>query len=135
MPTSILLVEDSAGIRDALTQILRVEGYRVEGVRNGTEALKRLQSGKRFSVILVDLNMPGMDGATFLQEVKKVPAWSSIPAVLMSADARRDGIPADGFVDKPIDLPKLFSILERFTARRDRNSETAEDADASRAGQ
>jgi CheY-like chemotaxis protein len=67
-PTTILVVEDDAGIRTALVSGLELSGYRVLAAGNGREALQRLD-GLVPALIILDLHMPGMDGVTFAQEL------------------------------------------------------------------
>lgn len=120
MPTNILLVEDTPGIRDALAQILRQEGYQVATARDGEEALRLLRAGTPVSVILFDLFMPNLDGSGLIAELKKNPQWAAIPTVLMSADsailAKESKYGVDAYLDKPIKLDALFSVLSRFRA-------------------
>src|SRR6185436_12323698 len=88
---NILLVEDDFDVRDALIPILEYEGHRVVGAASGQEALDRLRSGAKPSLILLDLMMPGMSGMEFRAEQLRDPALASIPVVVVSADpaARR----------------------------------------------
>jgi len=115
MPTNVLLVEDTEGIRRALAEILRLEGYEVTIAIDGDEALKKLRSGTKASVILLDMIMPRMDGAALVGELKKNPEWAAIPTIVMSArDGAQAPMPADAFLSKPINLDALFSLLERY---------------------
>ena len=84
-PVSVLLVEDDLPIRDSLGEALAEEGFDVSTAGNGAEALERLRSGRRPSVIVLDLMMPVMDGWDFRQEQLGDPALRDIPVVIVSA--------------------------------------------------
>jgi CheY-like chemotaxis protein len=112
---SILVVEDRADTRDALRFLLQVEGYRVSVAANGREALNYLHNAEPPFVILLDLNMPVMDGWQFRQEQRLDPDLAAIPVILLSAD---DHLPqtaaalgAAGYFPKPIPFDAL---LERI---------------------
>ena len=114
---SILIVEDDADIRDALTQILEFEGYRVMGVSNGLEALEYLRGTKSPGLILLDLMMPVMDGWQFRSEQQKDEHLSGIPVIVVSADGRvyqkSAAIGAAGYLKKPVELELLLETVQR----------------------
>lgn len=68
MSAQILIVDDDAGSRNALANLLRDEGYRVEAVAGGTEAMDHLHRSPAPKLIVLDLMMPGMDGWDFRHE-------------------------------------------------------------------
>lgn len=114
----VLVVEDTAEIREILEELLLAEGYDVETAENGQHALDRLRNGA-FDLILLDLMMPVMDGLELLTHLRGL---RSPPAVVaMSAferfrdDAQRLG--ADGFLVKPVDVDLLLQAVDR-TIRR-----------------
>ena len=82
---SILIVEDDSDLREALSEVLRDEGYSVESAADGREALDRLRRDLRPSLILLDLTMPVMNGWQFRAEQRRDPALSEIPVVVLSA--------------------------------------------------
>ena len=115
---SILVVDDDPDIRDSLTEVLGEEGYRVQGARNGREALEVLQTHTRPSLILLDMMMPEMDGWSFREEQRKDPDLASIPVVILSAHGNvRDAALALGAADylrKPLSIDSLLEIAERY---------------------
>lgn len=115
--SSILIVEDDYDIRVTLAEILEGEGYAVNGVSNGAEALAFLQTHPHPCLILLDLMMPVMNGWQFRIEQKQNPDLRTIPVVVISADSNiRDkaaSIEASGFVSKPIDLDELLSQVKK----------------------
>ena len=70
--SGILIVDDDPDIRDSLKEVLEDEGYEVNGVANGREALDYLRKSPRPCVILLDLMMPVMDGWQFRKEQKQI---------------------------------------------------------------
>src|SRR6185295_1432454 len=108
--TRLLLVEDDAGIRATLGELLADEGLVVTTAANGRLALHELRTAAPPDVIVLDLMMPVMDGWEFRVEQRGDPALADIPLVAMSADlsAKARAIAADGYVRKPIDFPGLL---------------------------
>ena len=115
--SNILLVEDDFDMRDALIPILEYEGHRVVGAANGREALERLRTGPKPSLILLDLMMPVMNGAEFRAEQLRDPALASIPVVVVSADpaarSKAKVMGAVACVEKPLDIDKLLSEVRQ----------------------
>ncbi|MBI3864110.1 MAG: response regulator [Planctomycetia bacterium] len=81
---SILVVEDDSNARSLMTRILKGDGWSVTEAENGRSALAALPNSIP-ALILLDLMMPEMDGFTFLRELRKEPAWRSIPVVIVTA--------------------------------------------------
>jgi CheY-like chemotaxis protein len=114
---SILIVDDDADIREALTDVLTDHGYRVESVRNGREALDHLRHGARPRLILLDAMMPVMDGLTFRREQLVDPDLKELPVLMISAGSRAKVDAQDlgfvGVMSKPIDLDRLLEVISR----------------------
>jgi len=114
---TVLIVEDDNDISDVLTQILQYEGYAVNTVGNGLEALEFLRKSEPPGLILLDLMMPVMDGWQFRAEQQKDPELAKIPVVIVSADGRvyqkATSIGAAGYLKKPIELETLLDIVAR----------------------
>lgn len=81
---NVLVVDDEASAVDLLTQILQEEGYHVNGVYNGKEALHVLET-KPQDIILLDLLMPEMDGFEVIQKIKTNQDWCNIPIIVVTA--------------------------------------------------
>ena len=110
----VLVVEDEAGIRDALAAALVDEGYEVRAAGDGRAALAVLR-GWLPHVILLDLMMPVMDGWTFREEQRRT--GSTVPVVLLSAAGRLDeherSLGAAATITKPFDIDRVISTIER----------------------
>lgn len=83
--TRVLLVDDSPFFRGMLTPVLTVAGYKVVTADSPDAALQLREEGQQFSIIISDIEMPGMDGFQFAEEVKKSGAWQNVPMVALSS--------------------------------------------------
>ena len=111
----ILVVEDDPDIRGSLRDVLEDEGYRVVTACDGLDALRALDEIARPCLILLDLMMPVMDGAEFLDHMRRRRELSDVKVMVVSAwpDAA-SSIEATGFVSKPIDLEALLEKVARY---------------------
>lgn len=116
MPATLLLVEDDSGIRESVAECLDAEGYRVQSTSNGEEALAWLRAGGRADLVVLDLVMPVLNGAEFLDALRADPALRTVPVVLMTAAMPAPGMPvphADGYLPKPFELADLLDAVAR----------------------
>jgi two-component system, cell cycle response regulator DivK len=116
---TILYVEDNLDNRTLVRRILMAEGYTLIEAMNATQALDILQT-TRPNLILMDINMPDMDGYSLTAKIKKTPGLESIPIVAMTANVMRGDrersleAGCDGYIQKPIDIDKLPDQVEHF---------------------
>ena len=114
---TIMLVEDDPSTRALIQTWLDTEGYGVRTASNGREALTLLQE-EAPSVMVVDLNMPVMDGAELRRQQLRIPSLSSIPFILVSAadDAARIAIELgiDEVILKPFDADRLLDVVATY---------------------
>ncbi len=82
---TLLFVDDSAFFRNMLTPVLRAAGYDVTAVGSGADALSLLKSGRRFDVLVTDLDMPGMSGFELAQAVRGEARLADMPIIALSA--------------------------------------------------
>jgi CheY-like chemotaxis protein len=80
---TILIVDDEADCRRPLAALLKHEGYEITEARDGLEGLQRL-SEKKIDLVLLDMLMPGVDGITMLQALRKQPQFQSLPVLLVT---------------------------------------------------
>lgn len=109
----IMVVDDDPHVREALTDFLGDEGFRVRDAVNGADALAQLASGRqRPALLILDLAMPVMDGYEFLQQLEAETDGSAFPIVILSANIDRDGLPARIVqLRKPIDSQALVGAI------------------------
>jgi DNA-binding response OmpR family regulator len=112
-----MIVEDDRDIRETLGDVLEQEGYEVELASNGADALAVLHDATA-DVIVLDLMMPGMDGAEFRTRQLAEPALASIPVVLLSASSSADAMGAHlgaaASFAKPMRLDDFLATIERL---------------------
>ena len=117
---TILLVEDDADSREAMTALLEGCGYAVTSATNGHEALELLRTAPRPGLILLDLMMPGMNGFQFREEQIKDPEAAAVPVILTSAHGKLQhetaALGVAGYLEKPIDVQRLLDTVERYCA-------------------
>jgi type II secretory ATPase GspE/PulE/Tfp pilus assembly ATPase PilB-like protein/CheY-like chemotaxis protein len=118
----VLLVEDEEQLRRVMKDLLQREGYRVAEARDGIQALDEVD---RFApdVIILDLNLPGLDGYGVLAQLRSRPATREIPVMVLTAKGDEDNevrvfeLGADDFVTKPFRARSLTARLEAVLGR------------------
>ncbi len=121
---SILVAEDTPANQKVIRAILEKRGHQVQIANNGREAVDRIKQ-RTFDVILMDVQMPTMDGLQATQLIRQLskPAQAEIPIVAMTAHARREdrrkclAAGMDAYVAKPIDAGKLVHLVESVKRR------------------
>lgn len=111
---SVLVVEDEQDTRDLLALVVSRAGYSVRTAENGQEALDMLQT-IRPSLILLDVQMPVMDGAEFRQAMRRDRSLLSIPTVVLTGAAVEPmlDIAVDEALRKPVKSADLLAIVRR----------------------
>ena len=92
MSCNVLIVDDSAVLRTAIRKVVRLAGVeddRIHEAANGKEALELLETDW-IDLVLLDLNMPVMDGETFARELRKNPDLADVAVVVVSTESNRD---------------------------------------------
>ena len=119
----VLLVEDNDLNQHVATELLQETGVRVTVAENGRECLERLEDGP-VDLILMDIQMPVMDGYAATSAIRKDPRWASLPVVAMTANAmaadRQSAIAVgmDDHLAKPVNIAQLHAILSRWLRPR-----------------
>jgi len=121
--TTVLIVEDDSNLNLALVETLQAYGYATLSAYHGREALDLLHQ-QLPDVIVCDVNMPVMDGYTFLQHTRAEPAWRLLPFIFLTAhttteDQRRaKAIGIEDYLSKPTDARDLVAAIENALKRR-----------------
>ena len=119
----VMLVEDNEVNQLVARKILKKAGLEVKVANNGQESLDILNSGETFDLVLMDIQMPVMDGLTATAEIRQNPKFADLPIVAMTAHAMaqdREKSLASGMNDhivKPLDLTELFRCLAKWIKR------------------
>ncbi|HKX41317.1 MAG TPA: ATP-binding protein [Burkholderiaceae bacterium] len=126
----VLLVEDNDVNREIATTLLDRAGIVVSVACDGRQALEMLACG-RFDAVLMDCQMPVMDGYEATRQLRLQPQWRELPVIAMTANALvgdRDDVLAAGMNDhiaKPINVEEMFATLARWIRPADARSEVA----------
>ena len=122
MPTTkprILYIEDNAGNRTLVKRVLEHEGFIVFEAADGLTGLE-LATAERPDLILMDINLPGVDGYTMTRRIKATPGLEKIKIIALTANVmvgdREKTLEAgcEGYLQKPIDVDLLPEQIERF---------------------
>lgn len=115
----ILIVDDAITMRQLVAATLKSAGYDVVDARDGVDALKKLDTG-RFNLIVSDVNMPNMDGITFLKEVKKNATHKFTPVIMLTTESQA-GIKEEGrlagakaWIVKPFKPNDLLAVVKKI---------------------
>lgn len=114
--TKVLLVEDTEDNRSMMRRLLELCGYVVVEAVNGEDAV-RVAEAESPEVILMDLSLPITDGLAATRRIRKLPGFSDVPIIAVSAhdtaDFHQDALAAgcDAYLTKPIDFAELENVL------------------------
>ena len=113
----ILIVDDDMRNVYALSNILEDKGLFVTATTNGSECLDRLAKDPNFSLVLMDIMMPVMDGCETMKQIRKMPRFAKLPIIALTAKAMKGDrsmcieAGASDYLAKPVEVDKLFSML------------------------
>lgn len=119
MKKTIMIVDDSASIRQVVGLTLKGAGYDVIEASDGKDALSKL-NGVKINLLITDVNMPNMDGITLVREAKKLPAYKFTPMMMLtteaSADRKNEGkdAGAKAWLTKPFQPPMLLDAVSKL---------------------
>ena len=119
----ILHIEDNPDSRLLVRRILQADGFTVLEASNAEQALELLRD-QIPNLIIMDINMPEVDGYTLTKKLKAMPELSRVPIIAMTAYALRGdrerslAAGCDGYIQKPLNIDQLIREVERFLPRR-----------------
>jgi two-component system chemotaxis response regulator CheY len=119
MAKTVMVVDDSASIRQVVGIALRGAGYEVIDGVDGRDALSKLD-GRRINLIISDVNMPNMDGITFVREAKKLPAYRFTPIIMLTTEsaagkkAEGQAAGAKAWVVKPFQPNQMLAAVSKL---------------------
>jgi two-component system chemotaxis response regulator CheY len=119
MAKTILIVDDSTTLRQVVSIALKGAGYDVLEASDGMDALAKL-TGQKVHLIISDVNMPNMDGITFVSEVKKLPAYKFTPVIMLTTEAGEDkkaagqAAGAKAWVIKPFKPEQMLNAVSKL---------------------
>lgn len=119
MSKTILIVDDSLSIRQLVKAALTTQGYAVIDACDGVDALNKL-SGQKVNLVISDVNMPNMDGITFLKELKNKTEHKFTPVIMLTTEnqeaKKKEGqaAGAKAWIVKPFQPPQLLAAVEKL---------------------
>ncbi|MHB1669665.1 MAG: response regulator [Thiomonas sp.] len=121
MAKTILIVDDSASLRQVVNIALASAGYEVIEACDGVDALTKLD-GRKIHLIISDVNMPNMDGITLVKEVKQKPDYKFTPIIMLTTENQEDkkaqgqAAGARAWVVKPFQPAQMLAAVSKLIA-------------------
>ena len=122
-PVMILYVEDNYDNRVLIRRVLEAEGYQMCEASTANDAFLQIEKNHP-DLILMDINMPEMDGYTLTSKIKETPEYQKIPVIAVTANVMRGDkerslkAGCDGYIQKPIAIDILTEQIERYRQRK-----------------
>ena len=118
MAKTIMIIDDSTSLRQVVRIALSQAGYEILEASDGRDALSRLK-GQRIHLVICDVNMPNMDGITFLRSLRNLPDYKFTPMLMLTtesaADKKAEGkaAGATGWLVKPFNPEQLVATVQK----------------------
>jgi two-component system chemotaxis response regulator CheY len=119
MAKTVMIVDDSASLRQVVGITLKTAGYEVFEGCDGKDALSKL-NGRKVHLIISDVNMPNMDGISFVKAVKQLPEYKFTPVIMLTTEAQEDrkmegkAAGARAWMVKPFKPEQLLGAVEKL---------------------
>ncbi|TVV43369.1 MULTISPECIES: response regulator [unclassified Thalassolituus] len=119
MAKTIMIVDDSASIRQVVGMTLRGAGFEVIEACDGKDALSKL-SGQKIHLVVSDVNMPNMDGISFVTELKKNAAYRFTPVIMLTTEGAEDkkaagkAAGAKAWIIKPFKADQMLTAVNKL---------------------
>ncbi len=119
MSKSIMIVDDSASLRQVVSIALTGAGYEVVEACDGKDALAKLD-GRKLHLIISDVNMPNMDGISFVKAAKELPAYKFTPIIMLTTEAGENmkqqgqAAGAKAWVVKPFQPAQMLTAVSKL---------------------
>lgn len=119
MAKTILIVDDSTSLRQVVSIALKGAGYDTIEACDGRDALGKLD-GRKIHLVISDVNMPNMDGITFVKEMKSIPSYKFTPVIMLTTEAGADkkaegqAAGAKAWVVKPFQPEQMIAAVSKL---------------------
>lgn len=119
MSKRIMVVDDSASLRQVVSIALKGVGYETIEACDGKDALKKLD-GKKIHLVISDVNMPNMDGITFVKELKNNPSYKFTPVIMLTTESQEEkksegkAAGAKAWVVKPFQPQQMLDAVSKL---------------------
>jgi two-component system, chemotaxis family, chemotaxis protein CheY len=118
MKKRILVVDDSVSVRQMICFTLTTAGFDTDEAGDGSQGLSKAQKGL-YNMVFTDQNMPTMDGLTLIRSLRALPAYKSVPILMLTTEAGDEmkakgrAAGATGWLVKPFDPQKLLDVVKK----------------------
>ena len=119
MPKTVMIVDDSVSLRQVVSIALKGAGYDVLEACDGQEALSKL-TGQKVHLVISDVNMPNMDGISFVKNLKQLPEYKFTPVIMLTTESQ-EGKKAEGqaagakaWVVKPFQPAQMLAAVSKL---------------------
>ncbi len=119
MAKKVLVVDDSAAIRQSITYVLQQGGYEVLEAKDGMDGLTALASMDVTDLIITDVNMPNLDGISFIRKVRENAKYKFTPIIVLTTESQGSKMNegkeagATGWIVKPFSAEKLLGVVKK----------------------
>lgn len=119
MAKKVLVVDDSAAIRQSITYVLQQGGYDVVEAKDGMDGLTVLQGMDATDLIITDVNMPNLDGIAFIRKVREIAKFKFTPIIVLTTESQGSKMNegkeagATGWIVKPFSAEKLLGVVKK----------------------
>jgi adenylate cyclase len=118
----ILVIEDDEYSRDALAHLLVSEGYEAQSASDGESGLEKAHEIHP-DVIVLDLNLPGIDGKQVIEMIRSDGPLKSVPILVVTGDEAKDAqaavdLGADGYLTKPVEFDELINAISGLKSKQ-----------------
>ncbi|KUJ95721.1 MAG: two-component system, chemotaxis family, chemotaxis protein CheY [Desulfonauticus sp.] len=114
----ILVIDDSKTVRNLVSFIIKKEGFKVTSAEDGLDGLEKLYANPDISLIVCDVNMPKMDGFTFIKTIREQEQYRDLPIIVLSTEGQETdiqkglGLGANMYMIKPAQPEKLVRNIK-----------------------
>lgn len=115
----VLVIDDSPTIRQQVRQVLTQAGFEVVEAADGAEGVALIDSTSEIGMVILDVNMPRMNGLEMLEKVKANPAHGALPIIMLTTEGQQSLIQrarnagAKGWIVKPFNAPQLVAAVKK----------------------
>jgi two-component system, chemotaxis family, chemotaxis protein CheY len=122
MTKTVLIIDDSTSLRGLVKMALSRAGYAVIEAADGNAGVTQLDRAEKVHLIVTDVNMPGMDGISFVQHIKQHPKHKFIPVMMLTTESEASKMQlakaagARAWLKKPFNPPELLDAVSRLAS-------------------
>ncbi len=116
----VLIADDSSTVRKFVSFSLSTEALDVSTAVDGMDALEKISRAPRVDLVIVDLNMPNMDGFEFIENVRKSEVHKDVPIIILSSERGEESkqrgkeVGADAYLEKPFDAERIKYQVSKY---------------------